>query len=272
MFDLSDNSILQTIVFVLTEMDVVVKSLVNTFSENIASGSIWEASKMLIGITKTVALTLLTGYWLINLINEITEIDWKHLSMWWYLKKFIQLLLGKALVEKSVDICLAIYGLVGEVLKLFGFKISNFELFSTVNIDSLKKMVHDMGLLEKLVFKMDLLIPQIVILVVCGIIIVIAEIRVISIYLLIIISPICFATVVNKGASGVYPFIKEYVGITAQAIIMTIVIVLYNARVMGIMSGEITGFESLFKIAVHTVVLTILIVSAQGVAKMLAGR
>lgn len=272
MFDLSDNSILQTIVFVLTEMDIVIKSLINSFSENIATGSIWETSKVLIEITKTVALGLLTGYWLIGLVNEITEIDWKHLSMWWYLKKFIQLLLGKALIEKSVDICLAIYKVVGWVLNEIGIKTSNFELFSTVNIDSLKKMVHDMGLLEKLVFKMDLLIPQIVILVVCGIIIVIAEIRVISIYLLIIISPICFATVVNKGASGVYPFIKEYVGITAQAIIMTIVIVLYNARVMGIMSGEITGFESLFKIAVHTVVLTILIVSAQGVAKMLAGR
>jgi hypothetical protein len=272
MFDISDNSILQTLIFVLTEMDIVVKELINTFSENIATGSIWEISKVIIGITKTVALTLLTGYWLIGLINEITEIDWKHLSMWWYFKKFIQLLIGKALVEKSVDICLAIYNLVGWGLNEIGIKTSNFELFSTVNLGSLKKMVNDMGLMEKLVFKMDLIIPQIVILLVCGLIIVIAEIRVLSIYLLITISPICFATVVNKGASGVYPFIKEYVGITAQAIIMLIVTVLYNARVIGVMTGEITGFESLFKIAVHSVVLAILILSSQGVAKMFSGR
>ena len=272
MFDISDNSILQTIVFVLTEMDIVVKSLINTFSENIATGPIWETSKVLIELMKTVALALLTGYWLIGLVNEITEIDWKHLSMWWYLKKFVQLLLGKALIEKSVDICLAIYNVVGWVINEIGIKTSNFELFTKVGTDSIKKMVHDMGLLEKLVFKMDLLIPQIVILVVCGLIIIIAEIRVLSIYLLIIISPVCFATVVNKGASGVYPFIKEYVGITAQAIIMLIVIVLYNARVTAIISGELTGFESLFKIAVHTVILAVLIVSAQSVAKMLAGR
>lgn len=272
MFDISDNSILQTLIFVLTEMDVVVKSLINTFSENIATGPIWETSKVLIELMQTVALGLLTGYWLVGLVNEITEIDWKHLSMWWYFKKFIQLLLGKALIEKSVDICLAIYNLVGEILNLIGIKTSNFELFSTVNMDSLKKMVNDMGLIEKLVFKMDILIPQIVILVVCGIIIIIAEIRVISIYLLIIISPVCFATVVNKGASGVYPFIKEYVGVTAQAIIMLIVIVLYNARVTGIINGEITGFESLFKIAAHTVVLAIFILSAQSIAKMLSGR
>ena len=129
-----------------------------------------------------------------------------------------------------------------------------------------------MGIMEKLVYKMDLLIPQITISVCSVIIQVIAYVRMLTVCLLTIISPICLSTVVNKGVSGCYGFIKEYVGTVAQSVIMIIALALYKGMIGGIIDAQITGWESIWKLVVSTIVLAITVLSSQSIAKMLAGR
>jgi predicted Na+-dependent transporter len=93
-----------------------------------------------------------------------------------------------------------------------------------------------------------------------------------TVCLLTIISPICLSTVVNKGVSGCYGFIKEYVGTVAQSIIMIIAFALYKGMIGNIIETQVTGWESIWKLVVSTIVLVITVLSSQSIAKMLAGR
>jgi hypothetical protein len=77
---------------------------------------------------------------------------------------------------------------------------------------------------------------------------------------------------VNKGVSGCYSFIKEYVGTVAQSIVMIIAFALYKGMIGGIIETQITGWESIWKLVVSTIVLVITVLSSQSIAKMLAGR
>ncbi len=272
MFDLSESSILQQLVVTLSMMDKSIQELMNTFTRDIATGPNWVLVTKAVEVSKMIALMLVTGYWIVNLINEVTEIDWRNLSMWWYMRKLAGLILAEQLINMADSICLTIYQVVGWALKEYGGLNTSFELFANTEMKGIMEAVKDMGLMEKLIFKMDLMIPQMVILVCAIVLMVLAEFRIMTIYLMIIISPVCLATAVNKGVSGAYPFIKEFVGVTAQAVIMVIAITLYNSTVMGNVNLEVTGLESLYKLVVHTIVLLVMILSSQGIAKMLAGR
>ncbi len=272
MFDLSAKSILRQLIWTITSMDEAIQQLMKTFSKDIATGPTWTMATKMLEITQTLALGLLMVYWLMNFVNELTEIDYKHIGIYWYGKQFIKLFVGKALVENASRLCIAVYNLVGYVLKEIGLLNGTFELYSKAQMQELIKVIDDMGLIEKLVFKMDLLIPQIIIMVCCIAIFLMAEIRILNIYLLIIISPICLASAVVKGASSCYGFIREYIGTTAQAIIIMISITLYNGLVAGNINLQITGIESLWKLVIHTVVLLTTILTSQGIAKMLSYR
>ena len=253
-------------------IDNTLTNLVNMLSSDITQTSMWPLVEKMVEISQTIALLLVTGYWIINLINEVTEIDWRNLSMWWYMRKLAGLILGKVLVDYSPRICITIYSLVGWAIKEYAPVSVSTSLFQTIDFNSVIETVNNMGIMEKMVYKMDLLIPQITISI-CSIIIqVIAYVRMLTICLLTIISPICLATTVNKGVSGAYGFIKEYVGTVAQSVIMIIAFSLYKSMIGSIIETQITGWESIWKLVVSTIVLVITVLSSQSIAKMLAGR
>lgn len=272
MFKLDGLEILKQLTEAIYNIDKTLTEMVKLLSSDITKTSMWPLVERMVEISQTIALLLVVAYWLIGFVNELTEVDWRHLSIWWYIKKIIQIILAKALVDLAPNICISIYAFIGWAIKEYSPVAVNSMLYQGVDFSSLYASINSMGIMEKLVYKMDLLIPQITISVCSVIIQVIAYVRMLTVCLLTIISPICLSTVVNKGASGCYGFIKEYVGTVAQSVVMIIAFALYKGMIGGIIENQITGWESVWKLVVSTIVLVITVLSSQSIAKMLAGR
>ena len=272
MFKLDGLEILKQLTEAIYNIDSTITEMVKLLSSDITRTALWPLVRNMVEISQTIALLLVVVYWLVGFVNELTEMDWRHLSIWWYLKKFLQVVVAKEVVCRAPDICTSIYAFVGWAIKEYTPVAVNSMLYQGVDFSSLYASINNMGIMEKLVYKMDLLIPQITISVCSVIIQVIAYVRMLTICLLTVISPICLATVVNKGVSGAYSFIKEYVGTVAQSVIMIISFALYKGMIGSIIETQVTGWESIWKLVVSTIVLVITVLSSQSIAKMLTGR
>lgn len=254
LFDLSVDGVLREISEALASIDTVMNDMVNVLSQDIITQNVgtWQMVNKAVQISQTIALVIVVAYWLIGFINEITDMDWRNLSMWWYFRKIIQLILAKALIDIAPDLCITIYNFVGWALKEYGNIGTTSSIFSSIDLQGIKEMAKDMNFVDKVFFKIDMLIPKFAIWI-CGIIIqVMAYARILQICLMTIISPISLASIVNGRNSGAFNFIKEYVSVVSQAVI--------------------TGWNSVWKIVVATVTLTFIISSSQKLAKMFLGR
>ena len=274
LFDFSVDGVLSDISEALSSIDTVMNDMVNVLSQDIITQNVgtWQMVNKAVQISQTIALVIVVAYWLIGFINEITDMDWRNLSMWWYFRKIIQLILAKALIDIAPDLCITIYNFVGWALKEYGNIGTTSSIFSSIDLQGIKEMAKDMNFVDKLFFKIDILIPKFAIWI-CGIIIqVIAYARILQICLMTIISPISLASIVNGRNSGVFNFIKEYVSVVSQAVIMLLSFIIYRGVVQSIITGQITGWNSVWKIVVATVTLTFMIGSSQKLAKMFLGR
>lgn len=274
LFDFSVDGVLSDISEALSSIDTVMNDMVNVLSQDIITQNVgtWQMVNKAVQISQTIALVIVVAYWLIGFINEITDMDWRNLSMWWYFRKIIQLILAKALIDIAPDLCITIYNFVGWALKEYGNIGTTSSIFSSIDLQGIKEMAKDMNFVDKLFFKIDILIPKFAIWI-CGIIIqVIAYARILQICLMTIISPISLASIVNGRNSGAFNFIKEYVSVVSQAVIMLLSFIIYRGVVQSIITGQITGWNSVWKIVVATVTLTFMIGSSQKLAKMFLGR
>ena len=274
LFDLSVDGVLSDISEALSSIDTVMNDMVNVLSQDIITQNVgtWQMVNKAVQISQTIALVIVVAYWLIGFINEITDMDWRNLSMWWYFRKIIQLILAKALIDIAPDLCIAIYNFVGWALKEYGNIGTTSSIFSSIDLQGIKEMAKDMNFVDKVFFKIDMLIPKFAIWI-CGIIIqVMAYARILQICLMTIISPISLASIVNGRNSGAFNFIKEYVSVVSQAVIMLLSFIIYRGVVQCIITGHITVWNSVWKIVVATVTLTFTISSSQKLAKMFLGR
>lgn len=274
LFDLSVDGVLREISEALASIDTVMNDMVNVLSQDIITQNVgtWQMVNKAVQISQTIALVIVVAYWLIGFINEITDMDWRNLSMWWYFRKIIQLILAKALIDIAPDLCITIYNFVGWALKEYGNIGTTSSIFSSIDLQGIKEMAKDMNFVDKVFFKIDMLIPKFAIWI-CGIIIqVMAYARILQICLMTIISPISLASIVNGRNSGAFNFIKEYVSVVSQAVIMFLSFIIYRGVVQSIITGQITDWNSVWKIVVATVTLTFTISSSQKLAKMFLGR
>ena len=274
LFDLSVDGVLRDISEALSSIDTVMSDMVNVLSQDIITQNVgtWQMVNKAVQISQTIALVIVVAYWLIGFINEITDMDWRNLSMWWYFRKIIQLILAKALIDIAPDLCITIYNFVGWALKEYGNIGTTSSIFSSIDLQGIKEMAKDMNFVDKVFFKIDMLIPKFAIWI-CGIIIqVMAYARILQICLMTIISPISLASIVNGRNSGAFNFIKEYVSVVSQAVIMLLSFIIYKGVVQNIITGQITRWNSVWKIVVATVTLTFIISSSQKLAKMFLGR
>lgn len=274
LFDLSVDGVLRDISEALSSIDTVMNDMVNVLSQDIITQNVgtWQMVNKAVQISQTIALVIVVAYWLIGFINEITDMDWRNLSIWWYFRKIIQLILAKALIDIAPDLCITIYNFVGWALKEYGNIGTTSSIFSSIDLQGIKEMAKDMNFVDKVFFKIDMLIPKFAIWI-CGIIIqIMAYARMLQICLMTIISPISLASIVNGRNSGAFNFIKEYVSVVSQAVIMLLSFIIYRGVVQSIITGQITGWNSVWKIVVATVTLTFMISSSQKLAKMFLGR
>lgn len=220
-----------------------------------------------------IALILVTSYWLMGFIEEITQIDWKHLSMWWYIKKIIQLILAKALIDHSPVLCEMSYNFVRYALEMFKLTINQTDILNNINWDAMMKTVKDMSITERIMFNAEMMIPGYIIQGVGIFLQVVAFVRMINIALLQVIAPIKLALCSKEGTRPAWEFLKMYISTVGQNVIIMIAISIYTAFVNEIILVNIQGTADLLvKIVLSSVVLVMTILSAQAFAKFLVER
>ena len=156
LFKLDGLEILKQLTEAIYDIDNTITEMVKILSSDITRTAMWPLVSKMVEISQTIALLFVVAYWLIGFVNEITEIDWRHLSIWWYMKRIIQLILAKALVSLAPRICIGIYAFVGWAIKEYTPVAVNSMLYQGVDFSSLYASINSMGIMEKLVYKMDL--------------------------------------------------------------------------------------------------------------------
>jgi hypothetical protein len=268
---MSEDRIIKGVIDNLQQIDNAINVIINMMTKNELPFS----NKLLdpmIEISVTIGLLLVTAYWLIGLINEMTEIDWKHLSMWWYLRKFIQLLVGKVLIEKSIDICRGIFQIVNSMVAKYQGSVDIPNMVSQLDVKTFTKMVEDLNWVDRIMFNADLQFPKLVLMAVAIIVQMLAYWRCIKIAMLQVFAPIRLATVVNKGCSGAFPFLQDYVGEVAQVIVIIVGLRLYSNIVGDMMLNAGDSSTNMFiKLILASVMLLAVIGGAVPMAKKLIG-
>lgn len=270
---MKSEDILESLKKALEGMDSAVERIIGILTKDVFSNGMLTMIDKTVEVTQTIALLLVTAYWLIGFINEITEVDWRHLSIWWYLKKIIQLILAKALIDLAPDICYGICHFCGWAIKEINLNTNLSSLLTSVNLVEIEKDLDGMNLWGRIWYYMEMMIPKSVITVSSLVVQVIAYLRTISIAIYVMISPICFATVVNKGVSGCYSFLQKFVGTVGQSLIIVIGVNVYKGIVADMLvSSTQGGLGVTMQLTVASIMLMVIIVSAQQFSKMLAGR
>lgn len=272
--DFSTDSVLQEVAEALASIDTTMTDMTNLLSQNIITNNVgmWQMVSKAVRISQSIALVIVVAYWLIGFINEITEMDWRNLSIWWYFRKIIQLILAKALIDLAPNLCVTIYNFVAWSLNEFITIGTTNNIYNNLDMQGIKDIANSMGFIDKVFFRIDMMIPKLIVKF-CGIIIqVMAYSRILQIGLMVIISPISLASIVNGRHSGAFNFIKEYVAVVGQAIVMILSFIVYRGIVQNIITNQIEGWDSLWKLVVATITLTSTILGAQKLAKLFLGR
>ena len=223
--------------------------------------------------SQMIALILVTIYWLLGFAEEITEIDWRHLSMWWYVKKIIQLILAKALIDYSPTLCEMSYNFIRYVLEMYKLTFNQNDLLNNINWDAMMKTVKDMSALERIAFNNEMMIPGYVLQGVGCYLQVVGIIRMINIAMLQVIAPFKLALCSKDGMRPAWGFLKKYISTVGQNVIIIIAIWIYTAIVNDMILVNIQGTADLMiKIVISSVVLVIAIMSAQSIASFLLER
>ena len=136
MFKLDGLEILKQLTEAIYNIDKTLTEMVKLLSSDITKTSMWQLVERMVEISQTIALLLVVAYWVIGFVNELTEVDWRHLSIWWYIKKIIQIILAKALVDLAPNICISIYAFVGWAIKEYSPVAVNSMLYQGVDFSS----------------------------------------------------------------------------------------------------------------------------------------
>ena len=223
--------------------------------------------------SQAIALILVTAYWLMGFVEEITEIDWRHLSMWWYIKKIIQLILAKALIDYSPVLCEMSYNFIRYALEMFKLTFNQNDLLNNINWEAAMKTVKDMSITERIMFNAEMMIPGYVIQGVGVYLQVVGVVRMINIAMLQVIAPFKLALCSKDGTRPAWEFLRKYVSTVGQNVIIMIAIWIYTAIANEIILVDIQGTADLMiKILISSVVLVVTILTAQSFTSFLVER
>lgn len=224
-------------------------------------------------VSQIIALILVVIYWLMGFIEEITEIDWRHLSMWWYVRKIIQLMLAKALIDYSPTLCEMSYNFIRHMLEMYKLAINQSDILNGINWDAMMKTVKDMNALERIAFNTEMMVPGYILQGVGIFLQVVGFIRMFNIALLQIIAPIKFALCSKYGMKPAWEFLRRYASTVGQNVIIMIAIWIYTAIANEMILVNIQGTaDFMIKIVLSSIVLVVTIISAQSIASFLMER
>lgn len=275
LFSLDSEKTIESISNVLEGINDTMGNMVNILTQDPSSmPGLWNMVNRAISVSQTIALTLVVLYWLTHFIFTIAEMDWRNISMWWYFREIIKLILAKALIDIAPDLCLTIFHFGAWAMqKYMVVGVTDGNIFANMNYSGLKTSLDNMSFMEHTFFRVDLMIPKFIMWI-CNIIIqAIAYCRLLQVCLMSIISSIPLATVASSNRNGAaMHFIKEYVGVVAQAAIIILAMLVYKGIVNTLIAGQIGSYEGIMKLCMSTIVLTVTIFSSQRLAKMFLGH
>ena len=268
---MSEDRIVKGVVDNLQQIDNAINVIINMMTKNELPFSRNLLDPM-IEFSMSVGLLLITAYWFVGFINEITEMDWRHLSIWWYMKKLVVLILGKEVVVNSIVICRGIFQFVNWMVIKYQGAVDIPNMVSQLDVEAFTKMVEDLSFMDRVMFNAELQTPKLVLMAVAVIVQMLAYWRCIKIAMLQVFAPIRLATVVNKGWSGAFPFLQDYVGEVAQVVVIIVGLRLYANIVGDMMLNAGDSSTNMFiKLILASVMLLAVIGGAVPMAKSLIG-
>lgn len=272
-FGFDATTTLLNIITALVSLDDALRDIVDTMSfDPTGYSGIWSVVQTAITVSTTVATILVVLYWLVSFINEITEMDWKHLSIWWYFRKIVQLILAKFLIDAAPDLLLSFFKFSSWMMIQFAGGLGVENVFASIDFSTMQQNLEGMNFIEHLLLRVELMVPTLVIRGCQVVIYIIAYSRIIKICLYVIISPISLSTVANGRKSGAWGFVKEYASVVGQSVIIVIIIQIYRGMVNMLIDGSIDGIGGIYKLLVSTIILATCVVGSQKAAKMFLGR
>ena len=223
--------------------------------------------------SQMIALILVIVYWLTGFVEEITEIDWRHLSMWWYVKKIIQLILAKALIDYSPTLCEMSYNFIRYALEMFKLTFNQNDLINNINWSAMMKSVKEMSTLERIAFNTEMMVPGYILQGVGVYLQAVGIVRMINIAMLQVIAPFKLALCSKDGMAPAWSFLRKYISTVGQNVIIMIAIWIYTAIANEMILVNIQGTaDFMVKIVISSVVLVVSIISAQAFASFLVER
>ena len=272
LFKMDPDNTIQTIKNSIMQIDSVIDKMVNVLSQDITTMGMWNVVRSAVTVSTSIAMVLVTLYWLITFLSEILEKDWRNLSLSWYFRKIVILIFAQGLITAAPDIVITIYNFIGWAMNEYSIGIGASELFKNIDFKEFKAYLETLGFTKHLLLYIELFVPVIIMRIVGLVIQLMVWYRILQICLLAIISPIPMATIVNDKHSGVFSFLKEVIAVCGQSIIMLLGCELYKGIVMQIMSNSIQNVGSVWQLCLSTIVLLTTIIGSQKLAKLFLGR
>ena len=275
LFSLDSDKTIESISNALESINNTMSNMVDILTQDPSTmPGLWNIVDSAVSVSQTIALTLVVLYWLTHFIFTIVDMDWRNISIWWYFREIIKLILAKALIDIAPELCLSIFKFGGWAMQKYMLVgTTSGDIFTNMNYDALKSNLDAMSFMEHVFFRVDLMIPKFITWI-CNIAIqVIAYCRLLQVCLMSIISSIPLATVASNNRNGAaMHFIKEYVGVVGQAAIIILAMLIYKGIVNTLIAGQIGSYEGIMKLCMSTIVLTVTIFSSQRLAKMFLGH
>lgn len=275
LFVVDGDAVVDQLKNVMENMDTMVYQVYDylSFSPDRVFG-FSDMTESLIQISQTIALVLVVAYWLIGFINEITDMDWRNLSIWWYFRKIIQLILAKALIDLAPDICSSIMSFINWAMETYWSNSTFDNALNQWDYKLVKELFTDVSYTEYIFKRIEITILCLVMKCCIYYLKFVAFSRLIQIAIMQIISPISLSSIVNGRQSGAFNFIKEYVAVVGSAIIILIGFKVYQGYLSSIFfdSNNVFGLNIVWEMLLSTVVLATTIGASQKIARMFLGR
>lgn len=212
-----------------------------------------------------ILFTFIACYELIQLV--ISHNNLANFETWIFFKWVFKTFVAVTLITHTMDITMAVFDLTQYVISQSGGLISGSTAIDAGTLDSIRSTLETTDLGTLLGIFLQSFIVQFLILIISAIIFVIVYARMISIYLMVSLAPIPFATFGNKEQSVIgQNYLKSLFAVGFQGFLIMVCVGIYAVLVQSVaFTSDIMG--SLWGIVGYTILLAFTLLKTETVAK-----
>ena len=275
-FKFDADKTVEQITGVLNSIDKTLDKALDLLTQNPQEmGELWDIVQKCSNVTLNVGLSLVALFFIVSFIFKVSDRDWRDVPFDLFFRELFKLILAKAIVEMSIDLCILLFNWGGDFMnQLVNTGISTGGVYGTLNMEAFKNNFNELGFWDQLWFKLELTTPAIILWVSNIIIQVICFGRVLQICLLTIASPLPLSTLAGEThRHTAIHFLKECIGVVLQGAAILLLLALYKGIVSYLIGsiGEIKTIESIWKLTMVTLVLIFGMLGSSKLGKMFFG-